>query len=168
MAAKDLTIDSKQVDLTDPRARAAQRTAELMGLYGNEIGDGTDEYYIEPSIIPDGWTYEWKRFTVLGAQDPSYQVTLARGGWEPVPAARHPEMMPSGWQGQTIERKGLVLMERPAQITKIVRAKEKQKADEQVGIKEQQLYARPAGDNSPFEPTRTKIKKSYEMPIPDK
>jgi hypothetical protein len=173
MAAKDLTIDSPKSELLDPRARAAQRAAELMGLYGNDIGDDTDDYYIDPAIIPDGWTYEWKRFTVLGAQDPAYQVTLARGGWEAVPAQRHPEMMPVGWAGATIERKGQLLMERPKQITDLVKQREYNKARQQVGQKEAQLYGQPAGPNSPFDPTYhgkslTKIGKSYDMPIPDK
>jgi hypothetical protein len=153
----------------DPRTRAALRAAELREHLGDDLGDGVDEFYIDPRIIPDGWSYEWKRYTTLGAQDPSYQVSLARGGWEAVPASRHPELMPDNWKGAHIERKGMILMERPAEITEQVKAREERKARDQVGQKEQQLYGAPAGqfqrDNkgNPL----VKVAKSYEpMAIP--
>ena len=153
----------------DPRVRAARRAAELREHLGDDLGDGVDEFYIDPRVIPEGWSYEWKRHTTLGAQDPSYQVALARGGWESVPAHRHPEMMPDNWKGAAIERKGMILMERPAEITEQVKARELRKAREQVGQKEQQLYGAPAGqfarDNkgNPL----VKVAKSYEpIPIP--
>lgn len=132
----------------DDRTRAARRTAELIDLYGeNNVGEGEDKFWIDPNIIPDGWTYEWKRYTTLGAQDPAYQVSLARGGWESVPASRHPEFMPIGWKSNVIEREGLVLMERPNQIHEIVQMREKRKAGELVGDKEQQLRS---GPDTPF------------------
>ena len=145
----------------DPRTRAARRAAELREHLGT-MDQGTDEFYIDPRIIPDGWSYEYKRYTVLGLQDPSYQVSIAQRGWEAVPASRHPELMPDNYVGQTIERKGMILMERPMEITKEVQDLEKRKAREQVGQKEQQLKGMPAGANSPFEPAGNKIGRSYE------
>ncbi len=144
----------------DPRTRAARRAAELREHLGS-MDQGTDDFYIDPRIIPDGWSYEWKRHTVLGAQDPSYQVQIAQRGWEAVPASRHLELMPDNYTGQTIERKGQILMERPMEITKEVQELEKRKAREQVGQKEQQLRGQPAGPNSPFE-ARAKVERSYE------
>jgi len=144
----------------DPRTRAARRAAELRE-HGSLNDDGVDEFYIDPRIIPDGWSYEYKRYTVLGAQDPSYQVSLALKGWEAVPAKPHPELMPDNYTGMTIERKGMILMERPAEITNEAKAREFRKAREQVGSKEAQLKGMPAGPNSPFEPN-SKIARSYE------
>ena len=111
--------------------------------------------------------------TVLGKIDPSYQVNLARAGWEAVNVRRHPEMMPMDWQGAIIERDGMILMERPSEITARMKVLELRKAREQVGQKEAQLYGSPAGPNSPFAPDNkgnrmVKLGKSYEMPIPDK
>lgn len=154
----------------DPRTRAARRAAELHEHLGAGMDDdGVNEFYIDPRIIPDGWSYEYKRHTVLGAQDPSYQVSLSMKGWEPVPASRHPELMPDNYKGVTIDRKGMVLMERPAVITEEAKARELRKATGQVRQKEQQLSGAPAGtferDNkgSPL----VKVGKSYEqMPIP--
>lgn len=154
----------------DPRTRAARRAAELHEHLGAGMDDdGVNEFYIDPRIIPDGWSYEYKRRTVLGAEDPSYQVSLAMKGWEAVPASRHPELMPDSYKGVAIERKGMILMERPAVITEEARARELRKATGQVRQKEQQLSGAPAGqferDNkgSPL----VKVGKSYEqIPIP--
>lgn len=152
-----------------PRAAAARRAAEILGHLG-DMDEGTDEFYIPADAIPDGWTYEWKRRLVQGQEDPAYQVALARTGWMPVPAARHPEMMPSGWKGTTIERKGQVLMERPAEITERVEDLDRRKARNQVKAKEAQLATAPPGtmEKEFSDPrTRPQIKKSYEaMPIP--
>jgi hypothetical protein len=113
-------------DPDDPRERAARRVAELLGHSGefDLDDDGVNEFYIDPKIIPDGWTYEYRRLTVLGQPDPSYQVSLAMKGWESVPVSRHPELMPFGYEGATIERRGMILMERPEQITERAKARD--------------------------------------------
>ena len=153
----------------DPRSAAAKRAAEILGHLG-DMDDGTDEFYIPVAQVPDGWSYEWKRKLVYGAEDPAYQVALARTGWEAVPARRHPEMMPANWKGETIERKGMILMQRPREITDRVDQLNKQRARNQVRAKEQQLAAAPPGsmEREYSDPrTRPSIKKSFEaMPIP--
>jgi hypothetical protein len=152
----------------DPRAAAARRAAEIRGHLGS-MDEGTDEFFIDPSQIPDGWTYEWKRKTVLGQEDPAYQVHLARTGWEPVPTTKHPEMMPGQGNHPNIERKGMMLMMRPAVISEEARDIELRRARGQVKAKEEQLAGAPEGglghrDHAQVKP---KIGKSYEaMPIP--
>lgn len=152
----------------DPRARAAKRAAELRQHLG-ELDDGTDDFYVDPDSIPDGWTYEWKRHSTYGQEDPAYQVQLARDGWTPVPASRHPEMMPYNTTEQTILRKGLMLMECPTEIVQERKAIELRKARDQVRHKEQQIAGTPDGtmtrDHARVKPS---IKKSFEaMPIPE-
>jgi hypothetical protein len=79
--------------------------------------------------------------------------------------------MGADWKGQTIERKGMILMERPKSITDEARRLELRRARGQVQIKEEQLTAAPPGQ---FERTNqdsslAKVKKGYEpMPIPEK
>lgn len=153
----------------DPRTRAARRAEEIRNHLGG-MDDGTDEFFIDPRDIPPGWSYEWKRKTVLGQEDPAYMVSLARKGWEPVPASRHPHMMPEGWSATaTIERKGLILMERPLELTEEQRELDRRAAINQVRQKEQQLAAAPAGtfDRNNKDSSLVKVKKSYEaIPIP--
>lgn len=163
-------LSTRSID--DPRARAAARAAELEAHWGTDDYEGEDKFYIDARAIPDGWSYEWKAHAVLGAENPSYQVNLARAGWEAVPASRHPSMMPEDWKGMTIDREGMRLMERPLTITEKAKARELRKAREQVGSKEAQIRGMPAGPNSPFATDNkgtalNHIKRDYEaIPIP--
>jgi hypothetical protein len=162
----------------DPRERAALRAAQLRDHLGEDLDavfDGGDDFYVPPEDIPDGWSYEWKRNKVYGATDPAYQVQLARTGWEAVPANRHPSYMPEGYRGKTIERKGMILMERPAEITNEIKRAMLRKAQRQMRDKEAQIMGMPAGDKAPDSFTNhnkgnrlTRINKSYEpIPIPE-
>ena len=151
----------------DHLARARKRSEQLRG-HQRDMDEGHDEFYIPKDVVPDGWTYEWKRRLLLGQEDPSYQVALAQQGWDPVPARRHPEMMPTNWKGETIERKGLILMERPTDIVDEARRIEYMRARKQVRDKEAQLSGTPEGTMTrDHAQTRPKISKSFEsMPIP--
>lgn len=151
----------------DPRARAERRAAEIR-KHNDGAGAGeVDRFYIDPAMVPDGWSYEWKRKSIWGKEDPAHDIELARVGWEPVPVSRHPELMPKG-NFQTIERDGMILMERPKVLTDEVHAKNLRTARMQVRAKEEQLGQTPNGTLPRDEDARTKpnIKKSFEaMPI---
>lgn len=149
----------------DPRERAARRAAEIRNHLGS-IDEGIDEFALPEA--PAGWSYEWKRKLLLGAEDPSYQVHLARMGWEAVPASRHPEMMPQGGNHVTIERKGMILMERPAELVDEARSIEYRRAVNQVRSKEAQLAGTPEGTMTrDHAKVRPRVNKGYEaMPIP--
>lgn len=156
-------------DANDSKARAAQRAAELRGHLG-DLDDGTDDFYVDMNSIPDGWEYQWKRHTVYGQEDPSYQIALARAGWTPVPASRHPEMMPSGGNHEIILRKGLILMECPKEIVDEYRRIDQKNARDQIRHKEAQIAGAPDGTMTrDHAQARPKISKSFEaMPIPEK
>lgn len=155
------------IRVEDSRARAAARAAELRGHLG-DLDEGTDEFYVPNDMVPDGWTYEWKRHTVFGQEDPAYQVQLAREGWTPVPAARHPQLMPAGQAEGAILRKGMVLMECPSEIIEERRSIETRRARKQVRDKESSIAGTPEGTLTRDDPrVRPNIKKSYQaMPIP--
>lgn len=152
--------------------RAKKRAAELRG-HMPDVDDGVDEFYIPVDMIPDGWTYEWKRRFLFNKEDPAYNVQLSQDGWEPVPVdrcRRHRAMMPMDWKGTTIERHGMILMERPEEITKEYRDRDLRRARAQVRQKEQQLSATPDGTLSRDADPRVspRIKKSYEpIPVPE-
>lgn len=148
---------------SDPRTAAALRAQEIMGNLPDNF-DTADKYYIDPAIIPEGWAYEWKRVNVRGEEQHQHLVELARAGWEPVPASRHPELMPSKWKGETIDLEGSRLYERPRVISDEMRRRELQRARQAVRDKEASLSL-PAGDNQ-FDrnhpQAKPKIKHSYE------
>lgn len=150
----------------DSISRAKQRAAELRSHLEGDVVDGTDEFYVNPSVIPDGWHYEWKRNTIYGAEDPAYQVALARSGWTAVPTSRHPAMMPHDTNSAIITRKGCILMECPKEIVDERKSAELAKARLQVRHKEAQLAGTPDGT---MERVRPDIKKSYQsIPVPEK
>lgn len=153
----------------DSRERAAKRAAELRGNFGeNGMDEGTDRFYVDPKTIPDGWSYEWKVKSVLGKEDPAQEVEYARKGWEAVPADRHPEMMPKDARGRAIERDGMILMERPAEITAEARQIEARRARAQVRAKEEQLKQTPEGtltrEHDKAQPTIRKSHAPMEIP----
>lgn len=154
-----------------PAERARKRAAEIRGHLG-DLDEGTDEFYVPPDIIPDGWTYEWKRYSTYNQIDSSHIRELQRKGWSFVPADRkdHAALMAIGDTGNIILRKGLALMERPTEIVEEARMIERRRAAEQVRAKEEQLAGAPEGTMTrDHAKTRPQIKKGYEpIPIPDK
>lgn len=155
--------------IEDPRERARIRARQILE-HISDIDDTTDEFYIPESIIPDGWTYQWKMWSVLNQHDPHYQSDLRRKGWDYVPASRHPDMAPMGSSEQRIFRKGMVLMERPTEVDDIVKERYVQAAKNQVKMKEQQLNSEPPGtfERVNKDAPLAKVKKSWSpMPTPD-
>ncbi len=92
-------------------------------------------FYLDPTVIPDGFDYEWKRITYMGMQDTEHQIDLAENGWTPVPAKRHPDKAGRKAEPESmIIRGGLVLMERPVDLTKEARDEDETKAKEQLRV----------------------------------
>lgn len=149
-----------EIRAEDPREAAAARAAAIREHLG-DIDDGVDEFYIDPSVIPDGWTYEWKRFSTFNKEDHQYLNAMKRAGWSAVPASRHPDMVPEGEAEGSITRKGNLLMERPTEIVRERQAVMERRARAQVQQKEAQIRGTPDGT---FE-RRASVKKGYE-PIP--
>lgn len=134
---------SRPASSEDSRARAEARIRAIRGnpdLAGGE----RDKYWAPPP--PDGWDYQWKLKSVLNQDDVDRIRQNELNGWEAVPLSRHPELMPRGWQGNTIEVGGLVLMERPLIFTEEAKAEERRMAREAVLMKEAQMREGRAGD----------------------
>lgn len=131
-----------------------------------------DAFKIDRSIIPQGASYEWKRKATKGLPDSTHQVNLRENGWTPVPASRHPELMPTGYQG-AVEKDEMVLMERPSYLTNEARIEDYEIAKDQVRGKEREILG---GDTPDGTFTRdhqsvrnaTRLNKRLEpMPIMD-
>lgn len=108
-------------------------------------GQIADKFHIEARNIPPGTSYEWKTLSVFGKEDPSYNVLLREQGWEPVDASRHPELVAEGHSGPIV-RDGLMLMERPIELTQEAQAEDRASAAEVLNVKKQQILGEaPAG-----------------------
>ena len=76
-----------------------------------------DRFYIDPTKIPDGMSYEWKATSIMNEPDRDKAAECAMFHWTPVPAYRHPEYKLASVNGNTIEIGGQTLMERPSYLT---------------------------------------------------
>ncbi len=119
----------------DPRARAIARAQEIMDHLGT-IPDATDELYIPAWAIPDGWSYEWKTYSIYNEEQVSHLNSLRNTGWEPTPTSRHlsdgSNIVPVNYTEAVIIRKGNILMERPKVVTEAFQAKNLKEAREEL------------------------------------
>jgi hypothetical protein len=86
-----------------------------------------DKRYIDPSKVPADVDYWWVRMSVRGEPDLSRLPAMERVGWSPVPAERHPELLPRDSSGRLSNSSGhiiidgLILCERPKEYGVIER-----------------------------------------------
>lgn len=98
-----------------------------------------DMFWLPVEEIPEGSSYEWKRWTAAGLEDPFYIAQMREQGWEPVDPKRHPNWLPPGYNEPNIIKGGQILMERPIELTLEARAEQRQLARRQVIEAEQRL-----------------------------
>ena len=139
--------DDQRPGYVDHMERSRRRIAELRAQYGDldEDSDGDlylDRFYAES---PPGWTYEWKTHTVFNKNFPHYTNQLLRAGWSPVPANRHRDLVFPDYADESIIIDGLMLMERPRELTDRRRMRERIKATDQVRNSEAKLSDAPPG-----------------------
>jgi len=100
---------------------AQSRTAETReaGMRKRPETHFQSKLYVPKDKIPPNMTYAWVRESTLNEPDPDNMTDRMIKGWQPVPANRHPEMVPPplpGYEGmevQVIRRGGLILCECP-------------------------------------------------------
>jgi hypothetical protein len=158
------------VRVEDPREAAAKRTAEILAQLGDNFADEHDKFFVPPEIIPDGWTYEWKNWTIHNKEDAGYVNGFLRTGWSFVPAKRpgHEIFLPSNWKEDAIIKDQMVLVERPTEICELVKSRMLKHAREQVRIKDDQLNSKlaPGMDRTNNGQPIDKMRRSVG-PIPD-
>lgn len=130
-------------------------------------GQSKDRFDIPPDLRRSGTSYEWKRMTVYGKPDSSHLVEMREQGWEPVddPVLRR-YFMPDDHTG-AIERDGLVLMERPQELTDEAREEDRLMAINAVRAKEAQMTSAPVGqfERSNKGTPLVSVKRSIEVPV---
>jgi hypothetical protein len=110
----------------------------------------TDKYYIAPEKIPAGSSYEWRTYAVMGQVDSIAAFHLTRAGWTPVAASRHPELKAPSSDGDNIVIEGMILMERPKEVTAAAQERARKNADDHLAV-----ARRRSGTTSTWEPPVT-------------
>lgn len=139
-----------------PRVRTRRRKATV----------SEDPYYIPLEEIPEGLSYEWKRYSVVGQTDPFYLASMREQGWEPVSPKRHPNWVPPGYNEPHIIKGGMILMDRPIELTNEAKKELRQLSKQQVREAEQRLGMTPKQTlTRDFDGARPQIVKEYMRPI---
>lgn len=121
----------------DPVHQHVKRTRQRGG------GDTVHQFDLPQDEIPEGSDYEWKRWSNVGLQDPFYISAMRRQGWEPVDPKRHPNWVPAGYNEPYLVKGGMILMERPLELTKEAKAERDAAAREQVAFQERRIGLTP-------------------------
>lgn len=125
-----------------------------------------DMFYIPMDEIPEGLSYEWKKWTVNGQEDPFYIAQMREQGWEPVPPDRHPTWVPPGYKEPHIIKGGQILMDRPVELTNEAKAEQRQLAKRQIREAEQRLGMTPKGElTRELDEIKPRITKEYVRPV---
>jgi hypothetical protein len=126
-----------------------------------------DRFYFPLDKIPEGSSYEWKRYTVMGQEDPFYIAAMREQGWEAVDPKRHLDLLPPGYKEPHIIKDGLILMERPVELTNEARTEMRSNARRQVREAEQRLGATPDGTlTRDHDSVKPRVTKTWERPVP--
>lgn len=119
--------------LREPAAR--RRRSESRG----------DKFFIPPSAKRPGVAYEWKRETLYGKDDPTHLHALQEdGAWQHVPASEMP-MFGAG-AGGVVRVGGLVLMQRPVELSREARVEDYENARNQVLTQSNNVQAATHGE----------------------
>jgi hypothetical protein len=132
-------VDTRE-PLRDPVHGEARRTRRRRSTANDDM------FYIPVEEIPEGLSYEWKRYSVMGEEQPFYLAGLREQGWEPVDPKRHPNWVPPGYNQPSIIKHGLILMERPMELTEEARREARFAAKQQTRDAEERLGKTPAGE----------------------
>jgi hypothetical protein len=129
--------------------------------------NGEDPYAIDPSLIPDGWIYEWKRYSIYNQVQASYQTSLQRvGKWTPVLKESHDGIFDAPGIKGTIIHEGLVLMAQPKVLNDEAVADEKRAANMAVHRAKTERGLTPANAGTPATPLAARPAMSRLCPPP--
>lgn len=132
---------------------------------------GEDHFYIPENLLDQlrkrNLSWEFKRLTYFGKEeDPDYHIALAENAWEPLSLKSFPDfkkLVPTTWTKDTFEKRGQLLMVRPAVLTAEARAEDKAEANNQVKGQLASLKESGQGEAPRLQPV---VKRSYEsMPV---
>lgn len=91
-----------------------------------------DKFHIDPSLIPEGTSYQWIAVEVFGVRQDIEDYVIA--GWQPVPYSRHVSLFPLCEFRGKILLGGMVLAERPIFDTKYALSRIKKTSHEAAAL----------------------------------
>lgn len=164
-APQHIAASTEREPLRDP-VHEKPRTRTRMGR--TSVAD--DPFYIPLDEIPEGSSYEWKRFSVNGLEDPFYIAQMRQQGYEPVDPRRHPNWVPPGFSEPHIIKGGQILMERPIELyEEAVRERSQmsrqqvREAEERLGKASKELSSK---DFNGDDKVKAKIQREWNRPMP--
>jgi hypothetical protein len=106
-----------------------------------------DKFHVDAADIPDGMSYQWIAITVAGAEQRASIAQFQQNSWEAVPMSRYPGRYgPEKLNGQSnnepIIIDGLMLCERPIELTIEAREEEIGAARELIRTRNEQFVPR--------------------------
>lgn len=106
-----------------------------------------DKFYVHPGDIPDGMSYQWIAVTVMGFQQTQSLASFDMNGWRPVPISRYPGRYApiSKKSSDPIIIEGLMLVERPIELTVEARTEEVMEARNLIRTRNEQFNPRLPG-----------------------
>jgi hypothetical protein len=110
----------------------------------------SDRFLIPEEDKPAGVSFNWKRWSVHGQEDPFYIANMRLQGWEPVNGDDMPGLVPEGHTGPII-KEGVILMARAQELTDRLGGGRARR--QQCGRRERR---RPNGKRRAFSPTQKK------------
>lgn len=133
-----------------------------------------DPYHIPKEWIPEGWSVEWKRFSVHGMEDDFYIAQMRRQGWEPVDPRTCPpslrQLVPDGYDKPNLIKAGQLLMERPIHLTLEAVQERAQMGRQQVTEAEERLGRTPkelsSKDFRGSDDLKAKVQREWHRPVP--
>ena len=145
------------------RRRKMMQSDDIFNLPIDEIPDAFKHQMRNGEWII---SYEWKRLSVLGEENPFHIAAMNDQGWEPVPVSRHPNWVPPGYNKPHIIKGAQILMDRPIELTLEARREELQAANRQVRDAEARLGMTPRGEMTRnFPGIDNRITKEYVRPV---
>lgn len=162
-------------DAREPSHEPAHATPRLRTRTRQNAAQATaNPFDIPLEEIPEGSSYEWKRFSVTGQSadhDPFYLAAMRRQGWEPVDPHRHPNWVPPGYDKPSIIRDGQILMERPIELTNEARQEQRTLARQQMREAQERLGLAPKVNGSEtmtrnFDGIRPRVDQQFMRPVP--
>lgn len=95
---------------------ARSRTGEVLTRQRVSSGSFINEFDVHERDRDPEWATQWVRTSCHGKPDPGNVNAYHDNGWRPVSPKNYPNTMPDQRGGNSIERDGQMLMERPMQL----------------------------------------------------